>query len=377
MRTAVLLSGGVDSSVALALLHDSQGHELTAFYLKIWLEEELSFLGDCPWEEDLKYARATCRQLDIPLEIVPLQTEYLERVVDPALSELRSGRTPSPDILCNRRIKFGAFLDRIGHQFDQVATGHYARRLHHGDAWTLERSPDPVKDQTYFLSRLRQDQLARALFPLGELTKREVRNLAASWSLSTARRPDSQGICFLGRIRYRDFVRFHLGERQGDIRDVRTGRVLGHHPGHWFFTIGQRFGLGLGGGPWYVVDKVPHDNVLKVTHGNHLEEYSRYSFPITSLHWIGPPPRQDRLLVRVRHGPDLTPCRLIQLTDDVHEVRLDRPDPGLAPGQYAVFYEEQTCLGGGIIAPPDAQAARSLNTLRARPMLSACPEQST
>jgi len=355
MRTAVLLSGGVDSSVALALLRRSGEHELTAFYLKIWLEDELSFLGDCPWEDDLRYARACCQHLGVPLEVMPLQGEYLEQVVEPALAELRAGRTPSPDLLCNRRIKFGAFLDRVGAQFDSVASGHYARRIRGQQGWLLGRAADRVKDQTYFLARLRQDQLARGCFPLGDCTKLEVRRLAAEFGLATAARPDSQGICFLGKIRYRDFVRYHLGERLGEIRHARTGCLLGRHRGYWYYTIGQRFGLGLGGGPWYVVAKDTDTNTLRVVHRDELGEFSCTTLLVDDVHWICGPPRHHRLEVRLRHGPDLTACELHPDQGSRMRVLLARPDPGVAPGQYAVFYARQICLGSGLIvaALPD------------------------
>ncbi|MBN2843178.1 MAG: tRNA 2-thiouridine(34) synthase MnmA, partial [Sedimentisphaerales bacterium] len=212
MKIAVLLSGGVDSSVVLAMLKD-QGHELTAFYLKIWLEDDMAFMGDCPWEQDLWYARAVCGQLGVPLEIISLQSEYYDRVVSYALAELRAGRTPSADIFCNQRIKFGAFYDRIDDQYDKVATGHYASIEQDGDIYRLVKGIDPVKDQTYFLSHLNQAQLSRALFPLGQYTKAQVRAMAKTYDLPTQDRKDSQGICFLGKIKYNEFVKFNLGEK--------------------------------------------------------------------------------------------------------------------------------------------------------------------
>src|SRR4051812_1112785 len=223
MKIAVLLSGGVDSSVALHLMKESGPHEITAFYLKIWLEDELAFLGDCPWEDDLKCARAVCEQAGVPLRVVALQSEYQERVVSYVIGELKAGRTPSPDILCNQWIKFGLFFDKIEGGFDKVASGHYAQVEHRDKTFYLKRSPDPVKDQTYFLSRLCQAQLARILFPIGHLAKPQVRQKAHQLQLPNMDRRDSQGICFLGKIKYPEFVRFHLGERKGDIVDVKTG----------------------------------------------------------------------------------------------------------------------------------------------------------
>ena len=227
MKIAVLVSGGVDSSVVLKLLKDEGKHELTAYYLQIWLEDELSFLGECPWEEDLSYVRQVCEQLDVPLKIVPLQKEYRERVVSYVIDELNNGRTPSPDILCNERVKFGAFFDAIDESYDKVASGHYAQVIEKEGHFELHRAPDPVKDQTYFLSSLRQDQLARALFPIGHLEKHEVRDLAESFDLPNKSRKDSQGICFLGKIKYSDFVKFHMGEKEGEVVELETGKVMG------------------------------------------------------------------------------------------------------------------------------------------------------
>lgn len=348
METAVLLSGGVDSSLALHLLRE-QGHRLRAFYLKVWLEEELSFLGDCPWEEDLRYARAVCAQAGVPLEVVPLQTEYLERVVEHALAELRAGRTPSPDIHCNRRIKFGAFLERVGEGFERVASGHYARTAEALGQRRLLRAADPVKDQTYFLSWLDQAQLARVLFPVGHLAKTEVRRLAAQYGLASQDRRDSQGICFLGKIDYREFVRARLGEQPGPIVDRRDGRTLGSHRGLWFHTIGQRHGLGLGGGPWFVVGKSMDTNVLWVAHEAQPEQRLRRVFGTAPAHWIAGPPGPGPLEVKLRHGPHSTPCTTQTLAGGGLQVELASPDPGVAPGQHAVFYQEEECLGGAVI----------------------------
>jgi len=224
VNVAVLLSGGVDSSLALALLSREKGIALKAYYLKIWLEDELAFLGDCPWETDLAYARETCEQFGVPLEIVPLQSEYREEIVEHALAELRLGRTPSPDIFCNQRIKFGAFYRRVAGECDKIASGHYARIEEIAGQPHLRRAPDPVKDQTYFLSHLSQEQLARILFPIGHLHKREVRTLAAEFDLPAKERKDSQGICFLGKINYRDLSAFIWESRPGTLSKRRAER---------------------------------------------------------------------------------------------------------------------------------------------------------
>ena len=349
MKIAVLLSGGVDSSVALSLLAE-QDHELHAYYLKVWLEDEVAYLGDCPWEEDMRFVRAVCDLYDVPLTIVPLQAEYLDRVVAHALSELRQGRTPSPDIFCNERIKFGAFFDHIDADVDRVASGHYARIGHEDGRCVLRRGVDPVKDQTYFLSNLRQDQLLRAAFPIGDLLKSQVRAIADDLELPNRARKDSQGICFLGKIRYRDFIQFHLGSKPGDIIDETSRDKLGEHEGFWFYTIGQRFGLGLSGGPWYVADKDTDRNIVYVVHRDQLQQSRRSAFAVRALNWIGDPPDRDELQVRIRHAPELATCHVRPSSSaDTLEVDLAEPDPGIASGQHAVFYDGDICLGGGII----------------------------
>lgn len=348
-KVAVLVSGGVDSSVALCRLADSGEHELTAFYVRIWLEDELAFLGSCPWEEDLAQVRRVCELTGTPLEIVSLQREYHREVVAASLEELRAGRTPSPDVLCNRRIKFGAFVDRAGPGFDLVASGHYARTRRRADGRVeLLRGLDPVKDQTYFLCRLDQRQVARSLFPIGGSSKAEVRAEARRRGLPNADRPDSQGICFLGRVPYEEFVRFHLGDRPGEIREAGSERLLGAHRGAWFHTVGQRRGLGLSAGPWYVVAKDVAANTVWVCHRDRLELHARGLFRVPDPRWIVEEPPAGRCQVRLRHGPASPWCR-VSPADGALEVELDRPDPGVAPGQYAVFYEGEVCLGGGTI----------------------------
>jgi tRNA U34 2-thiouridine synthase MnmA/TrmU len=267
MKIAMLISGGVDSSVSLRLLRDA-GHDITAFYLKIWLEDELAFLGECPWEDDLKYVRAVCEEVGVPLRIANLQKEYWDEVVSYVIAEAKRGRTPNPDILCNSRIKFGMFYDRFGKDFDKVATGHYAqvesapdedsviarspRRGNPGSTekqtgsprpdeaselamtamdggsqlYLLKKSPDPIKDQTYFLSQLSQEQVSKALFPIGGFQKSEVRELAKKYKLPNAARKDSQGICFLGQVAFDKFLEHYLGTKEGDIVDLKRGRCL-------------------------------------------------------------------------------------------------------------------------------------------------------
>jgi tRNA-specific 2-thiouridylase len=349
-RIAVLTSGGVDSSVALCRLAEEGGHSLTAFYIKIWLEDELAFLGSCPWQEDLDYLRHICESRGVPLEVVSLQREYFQTVVGYALDELRAGRTPSPDVICNRAIKFGAFVSALDSSFDLVASGHYARTVERDGIAHLLRGVDPVKDQTYFLCQLNQPQVARCRFPIGHLRKAEVRRQAFRFDLPNRDRPDSQGICFLGRVPYDEFVAFHLGEQRGEILEHGSDRVLGTHRGHWFYTIGQRRGLGLPGGPWYVNAKDVRYNRVMVVHARDLSDHSRCRFRIPVPNWIAGPPSNERLLVRVRHGERLIPCMARRRDDQSVDVRLDESDPGIAPGQFAALYDGDECLGGGAIS---------------------------
>lgn len=351
MKTAVLLSGGVDSSVALYELLRQGRNDVTAYYLKIWLEDELSYLGDCPWEEDLAFARAVCDAAGVRLEVVPLQVEYYERVVEYALKELKVGHTPSPDIFCNQRVKFGAFFDKVGEDFDRVASGHYGIVDRSSTPVRLLRSPDPVKDQTYFLSHLSQSQLSKIEFPIGGYRKAQVRDLAHEYKLANQARKDSQGICFLGKIKYNDFVKHYLGEKPGSIVDRETGKKLGEHKGFWFHTIGQRSGLGLGNGPWYVVGKDIDANVVLVSHQEHRQDQNRQDFIAGELTWIHRSPAAGEVLnCKLRHGPELLPCRVQPVGDGSRlAVHLENGDPGIAPGQFSVFYSGDECLGAGMI----------------------------
>jgi tRNA (5-methylaminomethyl-2-thiouridylate)-methyltransferase len=348
MKIAVLLSGGVDSSVALKLLKNA-GHDVTAFYLKIWLQDEFSFLGECPWEEDLNYVRQVCEKENIPLEVLPLQTEYWDSVVSYTISEIKDGRTPNPDIFCNSLIKFGQFYDKIDSSFEKVASGHYAKVEKLNSKFVLKTSPDPVKDQTYFLSYLKQSQLARAIFPLGDYLKSQVRDLAQKFELPNKNRKDSQGICFLGQIKFNDFIKHHLGEIIGDIIDSDTNKKLGEHNGYYYYTIGQRSGLGLSGGPWYVVEKDVKENLIYVSKENKVKR-ERDTFFVTNLNWIlESKPEVENLKVKIRHGKFYYNCCIYFDKENFLKVKLNRKDKGIAPGQFAVFYQNDMCLGGGVI----------------------------
>ncbi|MBX7058718.1 MAG: tRNA 2-thiouridine(34) synthase MnmA [Leptospirales bacterium] len=349
MSVAVLASGGVDSSLALQLLRE-EGRSVTAYYLKIWLEDELDDLGQCPWEEDLEFVERLCEQCGADLEIAPLQREYRERIIEYALSEIRNGRTPNPDILCNSRIKFGAFFDFISDRYDSVATGHYAGLRSSGERRLLITAPDPVKDQTYFLAHLSQAQLSRALFPIGRFRKGEVRELARKYKLPAQDRKDSQGLCFLGKIDFREFIRRQLGERAGELIELESGRSLGEHRGHWFYTIGQRQGLRLSGGPWYVASKDIERNRVLVSRRYYEADKPRDRFRAAAPHWINAaPPDGQRLRIKLRHGEGSHYGRIDSLHDGSLLVQLEERDQGIAPGQFAVFYDSDVCLGCAVI----------------------------
>jgi len=349
MKIVALVSGGVDSSVALALLKE-QGHDITAYYLKIWLEDELAFLGDCPWEEDLAYVEKVCKKLDVPLKILSLQQEYWDQIVSYTISEVKAGRTPSPDIFCNQRIKFGSFYSKIDDSFEKVATGHYAQIEEKDGLFILKKAKDLFKDQTYFLSHLSQEQLKRAMFPVGGLLKSEVRELAAKYDLANKDRKDSQGICFLGKIKFSDFIKHHLGTQTGDIIDFETGKKLGQHDGFWYYTVGQRRGIRLSDGPWYVVSTDVKKNIVHVSNKYFAPEKKRDEFTVAEFNWIsGQKPKKTGLTVKVRHGQEVYNCKLNFIDATKAVVKIDRKDQGLAQGQFAIFYDKDICLGCGVI----------------------------
>lgn len=351
----MLVSGGVDSSLALALLVE-QGIPVTAFYLKIWLEDDLAHLGECPWEQDLVAVRAVCEKLGVPLEILNLQKEYHDIIVSYITQEVRAGRTPTPDIFCNTYIKFGAFYRAISEKFSYIATGHYAQTdIDPITGYTrLLAGRDPVKDQTYFLSRLTQEQLSRVLFPIGHLTKKEVREHAKIRGLITHDRPDSQGLCFLGSIKYRDFLTHTIGTRAGDICEFETGKKLGTHNGFWFYTIGQRKGLGLPGGPWFVVAKDVTYNTVFVSCNYYSPDKIRNRLKIGNCIWLaGVPPKSGEYILKLRHGPDIVQAQIfLENNGSGALVELSENDQGIAPGQCVVLYtgeDIRVCVGSGII----------------------------
>lgn len=352
MDIAVLLSGGVDSSVVVHLLCE-QGHRPSLFYIKIG-RDDADYM-DCSAEEDLEIASVIARRYGLPLEVVDLHREYWDNVAAYAIDKIRRGLTPNPDVMCNKLIKFGCFEQRVGKEFDFTATGHYATTvLLDGKTW-LGTAIDPVKDQTDFLAQIDHLQVSKLMFPLGGLMKHEVRDIALHAGLPSARRRDSQGICFLGKINYNDFVRRFLGEREGEIVELETGRKLGTHRGYWFHTIGQRKGLGLSGGPWFVVRKDTDENVIYVSHGYDTEQQFGYEFRMYDFHFITENPWEDvteevPVTFKIRHTPEFIKGKLLQETAGYRIVSEEKLQ-GIAPGQFGVIYDENSrlCIGSGEI----------------------------
>ncbi len=335
-RIAVLLSGGVDSSVVLCLLA-RQGLHPDCFYIKIGPEENEEW--DCSSEEDLEMATAVARKYGCRLEIVDCHQEYWQQVTTYTMEKVKAGLTPNPDVMCNRLIKFGAFHEKRGHDYDLIATGHYAQtEVIDGVKW-LTTSPDPVKDQTDFLAQIYGWQLEKALFPIGHLMKDEVRRLAEEEHLVNARRRDSQGICFLGKIDYTEYLRRYLGEQTGEVMELETGRLIGQHRGHWFYTIGQRKGLGFGGGPWFVVAKDVAQNRLYVSNGYDPATAYKQNFPITDFHSINGVMPSEEVTFKIRHTPDFHRARLEAIAPGRYMVHSEDSIHGVAPGQFCVVYD--------------------------------------
>lgn len=349
-RVALLLSGGVDSAVVLHELV-RQGVKPDCFYIKIGPSDDEGE-WDCSMEEDLEMATALCHRYGVTLEVVDCHRDYWDEVTRYTMDAVREGRTPNPDVMCNRMIKFGAFDRKRGHDYDLITTGHYAQTEidEEGRKW-LCTSPDPVKDQTDFLAQLYDWQLKKALFPIGHMRKEEVRAIAEREHLVNARRKDSQGICFLGKLNYNDYVRRYLGEKEGDVIDIETGKVLGKHKGHWFHTIGQRKGLGLGGGPWNVVKKDVEQNILYVVKGYVPIKAHLMEFPIKDFHFLTAPFLPTEITFKVRHTPDYFFGTAENLGDGRYKMHSDRWVQGVAPGQFCVVYDKDfhRCLGSGEI----------------------------
>ncbi|MCM1292147.1 MAG: tRNA 2-thiouridine(34) synthase MnmA [Bacteroides sp.] len=352
MKIAVLISGGVDSAVAVYRLLE-QGHDLHLFYIRIGLDNDE---GDCSAEEDIEMCQFIARRFGLPFDVVSLHQEYWDNVMEYALRTVRQGLTPNPDIMCNRMIKFGFFEQRWGHEFDRTATGHYATTIEADGLVWLGTAVDPVKDQTDFLCRIDYSQLSHIMFPIGDMPKSQVREIAIATNMPNAFRHDSQGICFLGKINYNDFIRRHLGEKPGPIIEIETGRKLGEHRGFWFHTIGQRKGLGLSGGPWFVVKKNVHDNAIYVSHGYDTEKQYGRTLHLDEMHWLTRNPwpencSSQKITFKNRHMPEFIPGTLTHISGNEYVVESERKVQGIAPGQFGVIYDSESriCLGSGII----------------------------
>ena len=352
-KIIVGVSGGVDSSVAALLLLE-QGHDVEALFMKNWDESDES--GSCIWEADVEDALAVCDKLGIRLNTVDLSEAYWHKVFQQFLDEYSLGRTPNPDILCNQEIKFRAFLDHATSlDAARIATGHYATIHRENGTYHLLKGADLNKDQSYFLCRLNQAQLAKSLFPLGALKKPEVRALAKRHGLSTHDKKDSTGICFIGERPFRDFLSHYLPVQAGPIRTI-DGKEVGEHSGIHFYTLGQRQGLGIGGvsgrpeQPWYVVAKDVENNVLTVAQGHDHPALISRGLVAANLNWITEPPEFPfECAAKTRYRQADQPCTIDPFDADRVRVQFTRPQRAVTPGQYAVFYDGDQCLGGGII----------------------------
>lgn len=353
-RVALGMSGGVDSSLSAHLLKE-QGYDVTGVYLECWRAP------GCRSEDDRKDALKVALDLGLPFEVLDFKQQYKDRVVEYFFREYEAGRTPNPDVMCNKEIKFGLFYDwAMAEGFDYVATGHYAQVDHQRSS--LLSATDSHKDQTYFLYLLKPEQLSHTLFPVGSLTKKQVREAAAERGIHVADKKDSVGICFIGDINVHNFLFERLGEKPGEVVDVK-GNVIGRHQGLWFYTVGQRHGFEIQAQtvvqqpdgsslnkhnipPFYVIEKKPETNQLVVGFG--ADTY-RDNFKVTEVHWIGSEPATGPILVRIRHTGQLLPAELKN-----GAVMLNQAVQGIAEGQSAVFYsleskDKYRCLGGGII----------------------------
>ena len=269
MNIAALVSGGVDSSVVVHQLKEA-GYDPTIFYIRIGMEDKDGYI-DCPAEEDIEITTYIARKYGCKMEVVSLHEEYWENVVSYTIDAVKRGLTPNPDMMCNKLIKFGCFEQKWGKEFDKTATGHYATTTELNGKVYLSTAKDKFKDQTDFLAQVDYLQISKLMFPIGNLLKSEVRDIAEKQGLPSAKRKDSQGICFLGKINYNDFIERYLGKRTGKIIELETGKILGKHNGYWFHTIGQRKGLGLSGGPWFVIKKDIRRNIIYVSNGYGVE----------------------------------------------------------------------------------------------------------
>jgi len=365
-KIALLLSGGVDSSVALHMLCQAN-LKPDCFYIHIGPDKNDTY--SCTSDEDIEMCRAITNRYGVKFDIIDLHKEYWDEVVKYTMEKVRNGLTPNPDVMCNTIIKFGAFYDKIGYKYDYIATGHYATRTAYGDIdnqeWWISPATDPVKDQVDFIANIdtKKVPISKMLFPIGYLTKTEVREIAEENHLINAKRKDSQGICFLGKINYNEYIGQYLGKKKGDIIDINTNRKIGDHYGYWFHTIGQRKGLGLPGGPWYVVKKDIDKNIVYVSLNRDQSDVSEFCCRDVNwltknmideyLHrtWDG---EQDFRLIckvkfKIRHSPQIYTGKMIYCDSD-KDVKIISDTPlTMAPGQFCTLYDEtyDVCFGCG------------------------------
>jgi len=353
-KIIVGLSGGVDSSVAAYLLLQ-QGYQVEGLFMKNWEGDDDD--EHCSAAQDLADVQAVCAKLSIPLHTVNFSEEYWDNVFKHFLAEYQAGRTPNPDILCNREIKFKAFLDyALAHGADYIATGHYVRCDNNNGPYQLLKGLDPDKDQSYFLYTLGQKALQHSLFPVGELLKSDVRAIAKKQGFINHNKKDSTGICFIGERKFKAFLNEYLLAKPGDIVTTE-GEVIGRHDGLMFHTLGQRQGLKIGGLkgkseiPWYVVDKDIANNQLIVAQGNEHPLLFAQSLIAEQMHWISETKIPDELTctAKIRYRQDDQPCQLTRMDDEQFKVTFKEKQRAITPGQSVVFYQGPLCLGGGVI----------------------------
>ena len=359
MKIAVGLSGGVDSAVSAALLKE-MGHEVIGIFMKNW-SDDYGIEGDCPWEKDLADAKSVADFLKMEFLSYNFELEYRERVIEYFFQEYRKGRTPNPDILCNREIKFNLFVEKAINelQVDKIATGHYAIVKEFSNKMHLFKGKDRSKDQSYFLCRLTQDQLRKATFPVGHLQKSEVRMIAKKMGIPVAEKKDSQGICFVGKLNVRKFLEKNLGTAEGNIIDIDSGKILGRHNGVWLYTNGQRKGMGLGGGPWFVVKKDIETNTLYVAKGDDNPHLYSTKITLFDINFIND--TYDRkinyiidadVVFRYRQKP--AKAKVIFIYDENDglklEVSTNKPQRAATPGQFGCIYIGEELIASGVIS---------------------------